>query len=159
MKPYSSIIFLIFAAALCSCNFNINDIPGRQVSWSIKSSRKHGAFICAFRVPGDTINGIKIYEIFGERKYELGSGIFGRFTINCCESQLVITSTDFNYVTLNGVPQNWEMIGFDPVHSDILAKEYQTINFPDSLVIKIRPNVKDSNNVKAVTLYKIKNDK
>ena len=83
-------------------------------------------------------------------------GIFGRFTIDCCESQLVIRLKDDNtIITLNDIPQNWEILGFKSQNSKIIVKDYKGISFPDSLSIIVRPDVKNKVVFEKLTLYKL----
>ena len=159
MKVFRWVLFLIFIATLESCNFNVENMPGSQISSSIKEAKQIGTFICAYRASQNIINGVNIESVFAEHQYVLGKGLFGNFTINCCESQLVIVSKDdLDYPTLDDVPQKWEIVGFEIINSRILEKDFKSINFPDRIVLEIRPDIighKDS--IVRTTLYKIKN--
>jgi len=149
----SFIVILLFS----SCNFNITDIPGPQISTNIKSAKSHGTFICAFTPNGKKLNGSEMKSIFAEKKYFLNEGFFGRFDIDCCESQLVIIYNGNDYVeTLNDIPQNWEVVGFFPSYTGILMKSYKGSVFPDSIPIKIIPDVKKPDSIEMLTLYKVK---
>ena len=135
-----------------SCNFNITDNPGPQTSTSIDWSKKHGAFICAYKVNGNRINGNLVESIFAEKKYRLNEGFFGTFEIDCCESQLIIVyDSSHNSNPLNDVPENWNYF-----RGEIIVKQYTGVVFPDTVHIRVRPNVKDSTVVNDFTLYKIK---
>ena len=68
---------LTISLFLSSCNFNITDIPGPQISSTIETSKKHGTFICAYNLKGNKINGIRVESFFAEKKYWLGEGLFG----------------------------------------------------------------------------------
>lgn len=138
-----------------SCNFNITDKPGPQISSTIESSKNHGAFICAYDVNGNSINGLRIQSVFAEKKYWLEEGYLGEFKINCCESQLIIKLIDENtLITLNEVPQNWEVIGFRSLNSKMIVKSQKGIVLPDSITILIRPDVKNKNTLESVTFHK-----
>lgn len=141
---------------LFSCNFNITDNPGPQISSTIESSKKHNAFICAYKINSNNINGIPIKSIFAEKKYWLSEGFFGKFTINCCESQLIIVfKDDTNIITLDGIPQNWEIMDFIPIHSKTLVRDYKSNLFPDTIQLKIIPDVKNKQIFEILNLYKI----
>ena len=140
-----------------SCNYNITDIPGPQVSTTIQSSKRHGTFICAYTLSGNKINGLRVESFFAEKKYCLSEGLLGKFNIDCCESQLIISLKDDNtIITLNDIPQNWEIIGFKSRNSKMIVKEYKGIFFPDSLPIVVRPDVRNEDILKKLTLYKLK---
>jgi hypothetical protein len=153
--------FLLLAFIGCqiflSCNFNITDIPGPQVSSTIETSKRHGAFICTYTLIGNKINGLQVESFFAEKKYSLSEGLFGKFKIDCCETQLVISLKDDNtIITLNDIPQNWEIIGFKSLNSKIIVKDYKGISFPDSLAIVVRPDVRNEGVFKKLTLYRVK---
>ena len=134
--------YITVGSIFSSCNFNITDNPGQQVSSSIESAKKPGTYICAYKVIGDQINGYPIQLIFAEKQYYLNEGIFGTFEINCCESQLVIFfKGENNTASLNGIPQNWDIIGFDQLHSQMMVKYFSEVNFPDTIQISVRPDV------------------
>ena len=140
-----------------SCNFNITDNPGPQISSTIESSKKHNTFISAYKIDSNNINGIPIKSIFAEKKYWLSKGFFGKFNINCCESQLIIKLIDDNtMITLNDIPQNWEVIDFRSLNSKMIIKSQKGIVFPDSITILIRPDVKNKNTLDSLTLYKLR---
>lgn len=146
---------LVFCQILISCNFNLTNIPGPQISSSIQSSINHKTFICSYLLNGSIINGVQIESIFAEKKYVLGEGIFGKFKIDCCQSQLVIKLKDDNTITtLNDVSENWEILGFMSNNSKILVKDFKGISFTDSLSIIIIPNVNNKVVFKKLTLYK-----
>ncbi len=67
MRLSQYVVCLMVIAFMQSCNFNIDDIPGRQVSWSIKSAKKHDTFICAYRANGIQLTGLR-YMKFLQRK-------------------------------------------------------------------------------------------
>jgi len=147
----ASIFIMLMILTASSCNFNMTDIPGPQVSSTIESSKSHDAFICAYKVNGNRINGSLVNSIFAEKKYWLNEGFFGRFDINCCESQLVIVyDSSHESVPFNDVPKNWQII-----HSDIIVKYYESVVFPDTIHMQVRLNVKDSSVVNDIALYKI----
>ena len=147
---------LVISQVFFSCNFNVTNIPGPQVSSTIETSKRHGTFICAYFLNGNNINGLRVESFFAEKKYSLTEGIFGRFTIDCCESQLVIRLKDDNtIITLNDIPQNWEILGFKSQNSKIIVKNYKGISFPDSLSIIVRPDVKNKVVFEKLTLYKL----
>jgi len=145
--------FALIATLLSSCNFNIDDIPGPQTSSSIEDAKNHKTFICAYKVNGNRINGSLVNAIFAEKKYWLNEGFFGRFEINCCESQLIIVyDSSHNSTPLNDIPENWEAI-----HSDIIVKYYDGIIFPDTVHIMVKPDTAKAI-VNDIALYKISND-
>ncbi len=141
---------------LFSCNFNITDNPGRQISSTIESSKKHSTFICAYKADSSHINGIAVESIFAEKKYSLSKGFFGKFIVDCCESQLIIIfKDDTNIITFDDVPQNWEIIDFKPNHSKMLIRDYKNNLFPDSIQLKMIPDVKKKQIFEILNLYKI----
>jgi len=150
------VISIAITMLLFSCNFNITDNPGPQISSTIESSKKHNTFICAYKIDSNNINGIPIESIFAEKKYWLSKGFFGKFNINCCESQLIITfKDDNNIITLDGIPQNWEIIDFKPIHSKMLIRDYKSNLFPDTIQLKIIPDVKNKQIFETLNLYRI----
>ena len=141
---------------LTSCNFNITDIPGPQISSTIESSKKHDTFICEYKLAGDKINGLKVESIFAEKKYWLGEGFWNRFDINCCESQLIIVFKDDNTMTtLNDIPQNWEVVGFHLQNSRLMVKGYNGTLLPNKISLDIRPDVRNIHNLEKLTLIKV----
>ena len=153
--------FILLAFTGCqiflSCNFNITDVPGPQVSSTIETSKRHDTFICAYTLSGNKINGLRVESFFAEKKYSLSEGLLGKFKIDCCESQLVISIEDDNtIITLIDTPQNWEIIGFKSLNSKIIVKDYKGISFPDSLAIVVRPDVRNEDIFEKLTLYKVK---
>ena len=141
---------------LTSCNFNVTDIPGPQISSTIESSKKHGTFICEYKLSGDKINGLKVESIFAEKKYWLRKGFWSRFDINCCASQLIIVFKDDNTMTtLNDIPQNWEIIGFHLQNSRLMVTGYGGIILPNKISLEIRPDVKNIHNLEKLTLEKV----
>ncbi len=149
-------IYIVITVLLVSCNFNITDNPGPQMSSTIQSSKAHNAFICAYKIDSNKINGIPIESIFAEKKYWLSEGFFGKFTINCCESQLIIIfKNDNNIISLDGIPQNWEIENFKPINSKMLIRDYKSNVFPDTIQLKIRPDVKNKQIFQTLNLYKI----
>jgi hypothetical protein len=161
MNLFKKSAFVLLAFLGCkiffSCNFNITDISGPQVSSTIESSKRHGTFICAYSLSGNKINGLRVESFFAENKYSLSEGLLGKFKIDCCESQLVIRLKDDNtIITLNDIPQNWEIIGFKSLNSKIIVKDYKGIFFPDSLAIVVKPDVRSEDIFEKLTLYKMK---
>ena len=151
-----SLKLLLVGIFLASCNFNITDNPGPQISSSIKSSKKHNTFICAYRVNSNTINNIHVKEIFLEKKYFLHEGFFGNFEINCCESQLVIIFKEDNKTTtLNGVPMGWAIIGFNQLNSLAMVQYLKGFIFPNTINIILIPNVKSNHINENIKLFKV----
>ncbi|MEO6228563.1 MAG: hypothetical protein ABIP10_00480 [Ferruginibacter sp.] len=141
---------------LTSCRFNITDNPGPQISSNLESSKSHGAFLCEYKINGSRISGLKVKSIFAEKKYGLQTGFWGKFDINCCESQLVILFQDDNTMTtLNDNPENWEVVGFHLHDSKIIIKYYQGISLPDNIEIYIRSNVENKDSFEIITLNKL----
>ena len=148
-------IYIAISVLLVSCNFNITDNPGPQISSTIQSSKAHNVFICAYRIDSSTINGILVESIFAEKKYSLSKGLFGKFNLNCCESQLIIIfKSDHNMISLDGIPQNGEIENFIPIHSKMLIRDYKTIFFADTIHLKILPDMKSKLIFKTLNLYK-----
>lgn len=157
MKPTFILLAFICCQIFLSCNFNITDNPGPQVSSTIETSKRRGTFICAYTFSEKIINGLQVESFFAEKKYILSEGILGKFEINYYESQLIIRLKDDNtIITLNGIPQNWEISGFKSLNSKIIVKDYKGIYFPDSLAIIVIPDVRNDDIIKKVTLYKVK---
>ena len=151
------LLLLTFSYFFYSCKFNITDNPGPQISTTIKTSKDCGSFICAYNIKGSNINGLRVESIFAEKKYSLGEGIFGKFSLDCCESQLIISFKDDNTMTtLNEVAQNWEILGFKLKNSKIITKDYKGILFPDSIQIVMVPDLSNKAGFENLTLYKIK---
>jgi hypothetical protein len=144
--------FALIALLFPSCNFNIDDNPGPQISSSVEDAKNHNTFICAYKVNRNRINGSLVNSIFAEKKYWLNEGFFGTFDINCCESQLIIVyDSSHNSTPLNDIPESWEAI-----HSDIIAKYYDGIVFPDTIHIMVKPDVTKAIE-NDITLCKISN--
>lgn len=140
---------------ISSCNFNITDNPGPQISSTIESSKKHKTFIGEYKIAGDKMNGREITSIFAEKSYSLTEGLFGHFVIDCCQSQLVIIfKTDSGIITLNDTPINWQVIGFKTLHSNSIVKYYTNTVFPDSFNVQVMPSISDTLDIENVTLYK-----
>jgi hypothetical protein len=155
-NQWTLIFFIVSFLIYSSCNFNITDKSGPQISSTIESSKNHNAFICAYDVNGHRINGLRIESIFAEKKYWLEDGYLGKFKINCCESQLIIKLLDDNtMITLNDIPQNWEAIDFRSLNSKMIVKFQKGIVFPDSITILIKTDVKNKNILDSLTLYKL----
>jgi hypothetical protein len=151
------LLLLSLSQFFYSCNFNITDNPGPQISTTITTAKERGSFICSYNLKGSKINGLRVESVFAEKKYSLGDGIFGKFSLDCCESQLVISFKDDNNITtLNDVAQTWEVLGFKVWNSKILVKDYNGILFPDSIQIIIVPDVNNKTAFEKLTLYKIK---
>jgi len=129
-------------------------MPGPQISSSLESSRKHGVFICDYRMDSNKINGESIKSIFAERQYSLKEGLFGRFTNDCCQSQLVIVLNEDKTKNTSDNSSRTDFVGFVKKNSIILFKYYKGTTFPESLQIAIRP---DSNlsNIQELTLHKM----
>ncbi|MEB0262309.1 MULTISPECIES: hypothetical protein [unclassified Mucilaginibacter] len=151
-------LIVIINILLSSCGFNVTDNPGEQMSSSIDVSKNHSAFICAYQVQGNNINGIPIKTIFAEKEYWLDKGLFGKHHVDCCKSHLVIVSKGYFATDSTGYDINWELINFKSQHSSIIFKDYNGILFPDSIpIIVVSIKGKDSSQViKKLTLYKIK---
>jgi hypothetical protein len=156
MKSYN-LALVLTVLFFSSCNFNLTDIPGPQISTTIRSSKKHGTFICSFRIKGNALNGVEIESIFAEKKYFLRKGFFGKSKINSSESQLVIVfKSDNKMITINDIPKNWDVVGFTLHNSKIIVNEYKGNIFKDSIQIKLIPNLKVPSSFEILTLYKIK---
>jgi len=150
----SFFICLITFCLISSCNFNITDNPGPQISSTIESSKKHGTFICAYKITGNKLNGFEVTSIFAEKSYLLTEGLFGHFDIDCCKSQLVIVLKNDVIPTLNNEPINWKIIDFEIPHSSMAVKYYKSAVFPDKLDIQVIPSIKDTSNIENITLLK-----
>ena len=150
-------IGFIVVEMLLSCNFNITDNPGPQISTSIASAKKHHTFIDSYKLNVNTINKIPIQSIFVEKKYFLPVGYLRSFDINCCESQMIIIfKEDNNTTSLNGVPLNWSIVGFDQPNSRIMVKPFNGIKWPDTVHISVKPNIQNDSITENLTLYKVK---
>lgn len=151
-----SAIGFLFVGVLLSCNINITDNPGPQVSTSIESAKKRHTFIDSYKLNTNTINKIPIESIFVEKKYFLPTGFLKSFDINCCESQMVIVfKEDNNTTSLNDIPLNWSIVGFDQPNSRIMVKSIKGTKWPDIVHIFMKPYVQDSI-TEDLTLYKSK---
>jgi len=143
---------------LSSCDFNVNDSPGDQMSMSIKEAKRHGTFICEYKIKGGVINGVRIKTVFAERKFLREDGLLLRKRINCCESQLVIVSTQPLSNEATGYDFDWKISGFESPGTFLIYKDYNGILFPDSIPITVvAVKGKDSTQfIEKRTLYKIK---
>ena len=152
MKLHVVILYIILLNLLSSCNFNITDMPGPQISSTIESAKKHGSFICGFKVNENKINGSPVNSIFAEKKYWLSEGFWGHFEVNCCESQIVIVyDVSHNAVKGNDVPEYWKYI-----NNLVVTRYYKGTVFPDSITIKVIPDINKPDSFGNFTLYKIK---
>ena len=164
MKANFGIFTMIVCFSLSSCDFNINDWPGPQMSSSVKESKLHGTFICEYKVNSNNINGTDISSIFAEEQFSRGENFLRTKEISCCESQLVIVCNDneaFSTQT-SGYDTDWKIIGFvnPSPGAFIIYRYYKGTLFPDSIPITIVGlKGKDSSRViKKLTLYKIQSN-
>ncbi len=138
MKARYAISILITSFMLTACDFNINDNPGPQMSSSIKESQKHNTFICAYKLRGAAINGIKIQTVFAEKQFFREKGFFLKKVIICCESQLVIVSQTQPFSTQSsGYDTDWKILGFvnPSPEASLIYRDYKGTLFPDSIPI------------------------
>jgi len=144
---------------LSSCGFNVNNSPGPQMSMSIKEAQKHGTFICEYKIKGGVINGVGIKTIFAEKKFWRQKGLLLKKQINCCESQLVIVSSEPFVADGVGSDINWKVVGFETQSSYIINKDYKSILLPDSIPITVVAiKGKDTSQViQKLILYKTQN--
>lgn len=153
---FSSIKFIPFVIMLSSCNFNITDNPGHQISSSIMSAKKHKTLLGSYRVSSNTINKIPIKEIFIEKRYFLKKGFFEDFEINCCESQLIIVFNEDNKTTtLDGIPSSWNIVGFDQLNSTVMIKDLKGFVSPSIINIVLIPNVEKAEIIENIQLIRI----
>jgi hypothetical protein len=160
MKTNFGIFILIVCFLLSSCDFNVNDWPGQQMSPSVKESKLHGTFICEYRVNGNNINGTAISSIFAEKQFSRQDNLLRSKEISCCESQLLVVSEAQPFSTqTTGYDTNWKIIGFanPSPEASIIYRYYKGTLFPDSIPIKVVGlRGKDSSRViKRLTLYKV----
>lgn len=152
------VYFLLFMCALFSaCDFNINDSPGPQMSFSVKEAKKHGTFICAYSVKDSVINGIKISSIFAEKKFWRDEGVLEKKTINCRESQLVIISD--SCLSCDGIgpyDSKWNISGFDLKSSYAICANFKGTTFHDRMPIKLIKKSKNGDIDSIIYLVKIK---
>ena len=150
-----SLKFIPFVIFLSSCNFNITDNPGPQISYSINTAKKHNTFINSYRVRGNTINKIAVKEIFLEKKYFLQKGFFKDFEIDCCESQLIIVFNENNKTsTLDGIPLTWNIVDFNQLNSKVMIKYLKGFNLPNVIDLILKPNVKNPDIIENIQLIK-----
>jgi hypothetical protein len=145
---------LIICVGLSSCDFNINDSPGRQYSLSVKESKQHRTFICEYKVKGNKINGHPINTIFAERKFWRNTGVLLTKEINCCESQLIVVSEDIIQQGGEGFSYDWNISGFSSIGSYWAYADFRGVAFPDVLPITV---INKTNNKNLSTrLYLVK---
>lgn len=151
---FFSFLTLLF---LSSCDFNINDSPGPQMSMSVREAQSHGTFICEYTVPDSSINGVKIKTIFAEKKFWRQEGVLLKKQINCCESQLVIVSTQSFSGGSSGYDVDWKLSGFESPSTYLVYRNFKSIIFRDSIPITIVViKGRDSSQViKRLTLHKV----
>ena len=156
---------IVFCLSICflflSCDFNINNRPGPQMSMSVKEAQSNGTFICEYGIVGNTINGIHINTIFAEKKFWRNEGVLLKKQINCCESQLIIVSAQHFSNDGTGYDFDWNLQGFEGLGNYLIYKDFMSISLPDSIPITVVAiNGKDSTRViEKLTLYKIHEEK
>jgi hypothetical protein len=151
--------FLLICMLTSACDFNINDSPGPQMSFSIKQAKEHGTFICQYLVKDNIINGVKINTIFAEKKFWREEGFFERKTINCCESQLVIISDGcFSCDGIGPYDTTWNISGFDLKSSYAILANFKGTIFSDIIPIRVITKSKNGDIITTTNLTKIKND-
>jgi hypothetical protein len=149
--------YLIGCALISSCDFNINDSPGPQMSFSVKEAKKHSTFICAYALQGNVINGIKINTIFAERQFWRDEGFLEKKTINCCESQLVIISDGcFSCDGVGPYDDSWNISGFSLKSSYAIYANFKGTIFPSKMPIVIIKKSTHGDKDTTVYLTKVK---
>ncbi len=147
-------ILLIFITCFVSCDFDINDSPGAQMSVSVAEAKKHSTFLYSYRINGNILNGVDIATVFAEKQYWLDPKPFSKNKIDNLTSQLVIVSknlaVDYN--------KGWKLRGFKSINSLIIYKYYKGTTLPDTIPIAVVSIVgKDTTQIiERDTLYKIK---
>lgn len=160
MKGLFVYLLLFMLALLSACDFNINDSPGPQMSFSIKEAKKHGTFICAYSVKDSVINGIKISSIFAEKKFWRDEGFWEKKTINCSESQLVIiTDSCLSCDGIGPYDNKWNISGFDLKSGYAICASFKGITFHDKMPIRLIRKTKNGYLDSTVYLAKVKDTK
>lgn len=121
----------------CSCDFNINNMPGPQRSFSIKEAKKHGTFICSYTVKGNKINGHHIKEILVEKKFWRSNKFLYPKEIDCCESQMSIISDEILTSEGNGFGFDWNISGFYAHNSYAMDADFKGTLFPDKFPLTV----------------------
>lgn len=137
MKKLLNLLFMICCVTNFSCDFNINHMPGPQLSWSIDQAKKYKTFICEYKVPGNRINGQPIREIFAERKYSRDIGLLSAKEIDCCESQLLIMSDSIVSGEGRGFEFEWTIKGFRAPHGYAAVANFKGTLFPNTFPITV----------------------
>ncbi|WCT13651.1 hypothetical protein [Mucilaginibacter jinjuensis] len=125
---------------------------------SVEESQGHETFICEYKVRGNSINSVGIKTVFAERKFWREDNIWLKKEINCCQSQLVIVSTQPFSTEYTGYGISWKIQGFKAPGTYLVYKEYNGIVFPDSIpifVVKIK-NKDTSQVIETLTLDRVK---
>lgn len=136
-KAKNVIVSASICFSLASCDFNINDKPGPQMSFSIDESRSHGTFLAEYTTTDSLLNGFKINSVFIEKKFWRKDKLLRPKEINCCQSQLVIVCDDglLDYGTI------WVIKDFTGVWSSYsVYKDFEGISLPDSIPIEVLAN-------------------
>jgi hypothetical protein len=149
-RQLSHSLCLCFLSLLLSCEYNIHDYAGLQVSRDSNISKKHDAFICSYAHPR-SVKGLYIKEVFAEKQYSL-KRVF--YPVNDTMSQVVIV-----FDMYNGEEREigWKFKGFEYAgeYGKHKKLEKKGIDYPDSLSIDII-SLADSSVLETMVLHKMK---
>lgn len=139
-----------------SCGLNLKENPGPKFSTSIESAKKNGTFMYSYRMNSRSINNIPVESIFVEKKYFLPKGLLSSYEIECCESQIVIVFAEDNKTaSLNDIPINWSIAGFDQPTTRVMTLKIKGTEWPDTIRLIVMPDVKNDKMVESIPIYKI----
>jgi len=154
-KLNSCFLFLLLSVFFSSCDFHLVKNPGPQISWSIKQAKENNTFIGAYKAKDRLLDSISIEVVFAEKKYSSDGGLFSKFDIDCCKSQLVIVTDNYLASEGKGFSVDWTISDFSLYSSNIIYKDYDKGSFPDSIPISV-VSLKNKRVLQRLTLYKEK---
>jgi hypothetical protein len=151
-------LWIVGILLLTSCDFHVNNRTGPQYSWSVAQSKDNRSFICEYRLNNSIINGVDIKNVVAEHAYSSDGGLFSKYDIDCCNSQIVIVSKSYLASDGRGYSVDWDISGFKVYSSNIIYRELKGVNLPDSITLFVRSK-KNNSVLQTLTLHKVVNNK
>ena len=97
---------------------------------------------------------MKIESVFAEHKYSHDGGLFSKFDVDCCNSQLVVVSNGCLASDGIGYSVDWDISQFKIYSSNIIYRDYKGVNLPDSITLDVL-SMHGKNVIQRVVMQKV----